>query len=160
MAVECFAVLELDQHRVALRRVQKPEGQLSHRSVTDSKDWGKKRQEQERHYHLESSASQRQVCCLSLVSVFRVRRCNRWDLVLGKLQTRGMTSKVAGMLQGHRRLTGPHETRLKWSQMILRYFTSLPEDLEIIPTLHTGIAACDNRPYKNCPTPELSRLEK
>jgi hypothetical protein len=28
VAVECFAVLELDQHGVALRRVEKPEGQL------------------------------------------------------------------------------------------------------------------------------------
>lgn len=34
MAVQCLAVLELYQHRVALRRIKQAEGKLEHRSVS------------------------------------------------------------------------------------------------------------------------------
>lgn len=66
MAVECFAILELDEHGVALRRVEKPEGQLHevNRNVRSPSISYLGRSAAKEAYHLECVVRSSAVCGL------------------------------------------------------------------------------------------------
>jgi hypothetical protein len=123
VAVECFAVLELDQHGVALRRVQKPEGQLEDqrrevsRSVRTLLE-NERCREKKQLYHLEK-------ICVPAPLVFGGCWFGRWTMQMRR-------AGIGGKLQGARQLDDlklqgfgqppligrPTSMRLRWGDLL------------------------------------------